>query len=54
MISIVVIASMPVGVVAGLWIKPTHLVFCSTCGMNLGCRACQEVRDGAPRSERTD
>lgn len=32
MISIVVIASLMVGVLAGLWIKPTHLEFCSTCG----------------------
>jgi hypothetical protein len=49
MISIVVIASLMVGVVAGLWIKPARLKFCSTCGMSLGCLACQEVNSGAPR-----
>lgn len=52
MISIVVIASLAVGVVAGLWIKPTHLEFCSTCGASLGCLACREVSDGAARSRR--
>jgi hypothetical protein len=52
MIPIVVIASLMVGVVAGLWIKPTHLQFCSTCGTSLGCLACQEVKDGAPRSRK--
>ena len=53
MIPIVVIASLAVGMVAGLWIKPTHLEFCSTCGMSLACLACREVKDGAPRSRRT-
>lgn len=53
MIPIIVIASLVVGIVVGLWIKPTHLEFCSTCGASLECPACREVRDGAPRSRRT-
>lgn len=53
MIPIVVIASLIVGMVAGLWIKPARLEFCSTCGTSLGCLACREVRDGASRSRRT-
>ncbi len=52
MTPIIVIASLMVGIVVGLWIKPTHLKFCSTCGTSLGCLACQEVKDGAPRSGR--
>lgn len=50
MIPIVVIASLVVGMVAGLWIKPSHLEFCSSCGTSLGCLVCQEVKDEAPRS----
>lgn len=51
-IIVIVIASLLVGVVAGLWIKPTRQ-FCPSCGTSFGCLACQEVNSGAPRSRRT-
>lgn len=52
MVAIIVIASLMVGVLAGLWIKPARLEFCDTCGTSLGCMVCQEVKNGAPRSRR--
>ncbi len=53
MIIVIVIASLAVGVVAGLWIKPAHMEFCPICYATLGCLACREVEDGTPRSPRT-
>ena len=49
MIPIVVLASLMVGVLAGLWIKPVRLEFCTKCGASVGCVACREVKHEASR-----
>lgn len=49
MVPIVVLASLMVGVLAGLLIKPVRLEFCTKCGASMGCVACREVRHEASR-----
>jgi len=52
LILIALLAGLAVGVVVGLWIKPTRHEYCEHCLQRLGCHCNKEVDSGAPRSAR--
>jgi hypothetical protein len=52
MLAIAAAAGLVIGLLAGLMLASDKGKWCPNCGRERDCVACQEVRDGTPRSRR--